>query len=274
MEIIIKNMGITFGNGHQYHSVSYVREIEEKDLTGSLSQGVAPQEKVFEEAEVGDLALVPCELWFYPTRYGNVIWNKEPREILSLKSIMCTRGGTPVRNSDLEPVCQVSCVMDIEKYLKLTEHEIEKSSFYAADVELYPKIPGLLKSNTIWLGDSVVETYFLYWLRRDLFSAIPNLVERRPWAHWMLGEILMEENKRPDKSTMIDLPVLGTAGVVVEKKILNHGLTNKGIYIAGDTHQSTFYRVLFGGNRPPVWVFGNVWKSPKKLILPIYFPIL
>lgn len=262
---------------------------------GSIGYQIHGQPSVLDtgEPEVGDLAIVPCEMWLGAASvtggvksYQNLprIGPDSVKDAASLRFVLCDKDGKPSLRPAIKPLMQLVCVADIELYLTVSGEEFVESSLMTKLWDMNLRMPGLFRHDYILKtqpdGFTVkrIDLFMLAWHDMDSFSVIPGLVERRPRKNWFQTEIAPGIYKATSNevtsasSEEIELPLVGTLGFVVDKKLLSHGLDEFGAYVKGTEYQSWFYKIMFS-DRQPMWVFGPVWKSPKELILPIYLPV-
>lgn len=279
-----KNM-FHISNGKKYWS---------KFKAGQVAYQVHSQQSVLEkeEPDIGDLAIIPCEMWLIAGGGGIKSYQNLPKigldvvkDAAGLRFVICDSNGVPKERPSVKPVLQITCVKNIEEYLSITQEDFQASENYTKMWDMIPRYPGLFRYDYVMktnvenpLLTTNVELYMLAWMEEDAFSVVPGIVEVRPRKHWFQSTVSPNvykagpEDIKTISSAEVELPVVGTLGLVVDKIKLSHGLTEDGLYVAGSNHESWFYKIMFP-RRQPMWIFGPAWKCPSELILPIYLPV-
>lgn len=232
-----KNM-FHISNGKKYWS---------KFRSGQIAYQVHTQQSVLEKEapDIGDLAIVPCEMWLVAgSQSGVKSYQNMPKigpdvikDASGLRFVVCDLNGIPKERPAVRPILQINCVKDIEEYLSITKEEFQASENFTKLWDMIPRLPGLFRYDYVVksnpenpLLSTNVDLYMLAWFDEDTFSVIPGIVEVRPRKHWFQSSVIPNtfsagpEDIKSISSAEVELPVVGTLGLVVDKLKLSHGL--------------------------------------------------
>jgi hypothetical protein len=279
-------MADNFGSGSFFQSRGKTEETSPKNAfftpSGSLEEHLPT---------VGDLVVVKCDLQFASAGYTFPQSYFLPH-VLKEHFVMVDIIDHQRRRVDEEtkyiPVLTLNVYLDIEGMLELTEEDYEESY---ADTKIWDKRErgGLRLRDYVCKRSSLfkasgdghlafqenVEFYTIAWRENDVITGVPGIIEARKEKHWFFNSwnnnIYRGVNDL-QKESYVKFPLVGLVGTLLDTRIVTHGLTADGRYVAGEDFKTIFYKVLFR-DRIPVWVDQPVWKCPEPLALPILLPI-
>lgn len=254
---------------------------------GNVGNHIHSQGSVLDlgEPEPGDLVLVPVEIWLSSNT------TLKPRLPVSIAMKFCTvdRNGNYAQamsiNRTINPIIELFCIEDLEGFLSLTEKDYDESMGQTKVWDVKNKYPGLHRYDYIlkprsgsYFERDDIDLFLVAWEELDSLSVIPGIKQSKMRKSWFAMDIQSQnlykslESINVPISSEIDVPVVGTIGTLLEKKLVLHSFDLHGNLIVGADTKSWFYKIILRGRRP-MWFQGPIWKCPDELVLPIYLPI-